>query len=435
MPNTRPRVVGSTATQQQEQIDPMQLVRELLAPAPSPTVQKLSTMDKIGTVLNSIAQGVSIGTSADPGRALQGQLQQQQQMKFQEQQAQKEREDRIAMLNRQFANQIIGGQLDEQRQVRSEDRAEKRYERQKKDSMDDFIKREGIQFDFQTKRDAKQNEYQKANAILQHTWDKEKQDKMDDRFDRQQTRLENKDLFDAKMKFFVQGIPYGMAKSIAEKETNGQELTEAEQKQISAAAKRQIAMANRAARSGGSGGGSGGMITDKMKNQYLAARMKDNFVVVAAPDGSEMTIEMTNAPKDEMGQIIGMKRVATDEDKMIKLSSEIGMMDILSGKQQIGQATAKVPEPAQLSAVWDQRVKNDLAKGLTKEQIANKLQQYLQIQGANMSEAEVEAINNAFANNKLQEKKTGKVDSILQTGSAAVQKKIDSKPGTFGRRF
>lgn len=401
--SSRPRIVPTTppfnpnaSSATQEQIDPMQLVRELLAPPPT-VAAPMSTLDRVGKILESVAGGAAVGLSADPGRALQQQIQQQQQMRFQEQQAARERDERLDMLNRQFANQIIGGQLDEQRQVRSEDRSEKRYDRQRKDAMDDYIQKQGIDFDYQIQRDAKQAKLAKEDAILKHTWDLEKQDNQEYQFWYQQNRLENKELFDQKIRLITSGIPAGMANQIANKMFYGEDLTDKEAKTITAATQRAMRVASRG--SGGGGGTSGGL-TDKQESAFLAARMKDQFVVINVPvidpatgqqalDGTgkpvfqEQTVEMANAPKDPLsGAIVGLKRIASQGDKLKILADEADGLQALKNpgvRQQL--RTGSNPQQRNIQSGEDQakishytqKVSDDLNSGKDAEYVRQQL--------------------------------------------------------------
>ncbi len=403
--SSRPRIIPeSTATQPQQQVDPMELVRQLLAPAPSPIVQELGTMDKIGSLLNAVASGVAVGTSADPGRALQGQLQQQQQMKFQADQAQKERDERLQNLNRQFGLQVLGGQIQEQQQIRSEDRAEKRSETSRKNAMDDYIKKNQIEFDFGTKRDNQRAQLEKADAILKHGWDVEKQDNQEYQFWYQQNRLENKELFDKKISLITAGIPAGKANDIANKMFQGEDLTPSEEKVITAAAQKQMKLAARAAGGGRSGSGAG--LSDKQQASYFAARMKDQFLVIDVPvldsatgqpivDPStkqpvkqEQIVEMANAPKDPVtGKIIGMKRVASQGEKMKILADEADGLQALMNpgvRQQLRTGANPVEKNVMGGGNsvkinhYKQQANQYLSQGMSSDEVAAGLQELKQ---------------------------------------------------------
>jgi hypothetical protein len=384
--NTRPRIVPdvpnyvpSAATQSQDQVDPMELVRQLLTP-PQQVVQPPSTMDRIGQIIQAIAQGGSVGLSQDPGRALQSQIQGQQQMKFQADQAQKDRDEKLALLNRQFGLQVLGNQLGEQQQIRSENRAEVRGDKTRQENMDDFIKKNKIEFNSNTARDAKQLEGHKALAILQHQWDVEKQNTTEGQFWYQQDRLENKDRFDKTMSLIVGGVPAGLANTIGSKIFTGEDLSPSEASAVSAAATRAMAAQIRAVRAGRSGSGVSSGLTDKQANQYIQARMKDDFIVINVPvtgaDGQpqidpqtnkpvtqQMVVEKSNAPKDPVtGEIQGFQRVANQGEKMIKIADEANAVEALKTPQ--GRATIKGTGNSGISSVFNNTASNPTAAGV-----------------------------------------------------------------------
>lgn len=338
--NTRPRIVQTPDTYMTppfnpEAADPRKMVESILQPAYQPAPPSTGLLENI---LNSLAQGVAIGTSQSPGDALRQTLQQKAQQKFEQEQARQQFNQRLDLMGREFGLRETANQLDERRLVGREQRQQDYREKERQSEFDLYLKKNGIEFQQQQELTRQQQDYRKAAMVLEHQWDLEKQSNADARFDRQQTRLENKDLFDKKISLITAGIPAGLANKIASKMYNGEDLTKEESSVITSAARRQLALASGGGRRSSSGSVSSGL-TAKQMFQYMNVRMKDQFVVVKNADGSEAVVEMSNAPKDSLtGEIQGFVRIANAQEKMSKLSEEVGAIESLLSPQEQAKA-------------------------------------------------------------------------------------------------
>lgn len=361
--NTRPRIVNTdtfTPAFNPNAPDPRQLIADIMQPAYQPPAPKPGILD---TIINSLAQGVAIGTSQSPGDALRQTLATKAQQQFEAEQARNDYNRRLDLMSRQFGLQETANQLEEQRRVNAEVREDRRYQSRRKDSMDDYIQKNGIDVQADEAKDKRQFEYRKAAAILEHQWDLEKQSKADARFDRQQTRLENKDLFDKKIALITAGIPAGMANKIASKMYNGEDLTKEESSVITAAARRQLRPASGTRRSSGGGSSSSGL-TAKQMFQYMNVRMKDQFVVVKDADGNDKVVEMSNAPKNSItGEIEGFVRIATGAEKRAQIGEEINEMESLLSPQEQAKANGQsLPENNPYAKYYDPKIHNGTLK-------------------------------------------------------------------------
>lgn len=396
---TRPRIVDTTPItpafnpNEPPPIDINTLIQQMMTPTPVPQAQPPGIQDRIGSILQAVAGGIGTGVSNDPGAALLNQIQQIKTQKFAKEQADAERRDAIDRMNRQFGMTLLRDQSGEQQDIRKEERAQKYNKLDREANFDLYLKKNAIEFEQDKTITKEKREWQKADAVLQHQWDLEKETKVDARFKATQERLENKDLFDKKISLISAGLPAGMANTIANKMFNGEDLNPKESAAITAAAQKAL----RVSRGTGSGGGGTGVsgLTEKQKFQYLNTRMKDQFVVISLPDGTESVVEMSNAPKDIMGEIAGFKRIANDGEKMRKLSDEIDAIDAIKGKKISGKGTAVLPVAVQMQAAWDQRIKDAINKGETPAQIFSKVDAYLK-ENPNVIPAELEAIQGAI---------------------------------------
>ena len=400
---TRPRIVETTPItpafnpNEPPPIDINTLIQQMMTPTPVPQAQAPGIQDRLGSILQAVASGIGTGVSNDPGAALLNQIQQIKTQRFAKEQADAERRDAIDRMNRQFGMTLLRDQVGEQQDIRKEERAQKYNKLDREANFDLYLKKNAIEFQQDREATKEKREWQKADAILQHQWDLEKETKVDARFKQTQERLENKDLFDKKISLITAGIPAGLANTIASKMFNGEDLNPKESAALTAAAQKAL----RISRGTGSGGGSGGTsgLTEKQKFQYLNTRMKDQFVVVGLPDGTESVVEMSNAPRDIMGEIAGFKRIANDGEKMRKLSDEIDAIDAIRGKKIAGQGTAVLPTQLNLSAKWDGIIRSMKAQGSSDTEIANEIQQLFS-KNPTMAQEEGDAINEAIVRNK-----------------------------------
>lgn len=320
-------------------LDIQALLQQALAPqAPIPAPRQ----GIVQSILEAVGNGGAIAASNNPGAVLEQQMQARQQQKFAIQQQNQQRADRLAELTRQFGLSQVQAQLGEASDIRKEQRTQAYKKEDRKSQFDDYLAKNDIEVSNQNARDDKHLEAQKAAAVLQHTWDQEKEANINDRYQQTQTRLENKDVFDKKMSLIVAGIPANIANGIGEKLYTGDPLSPEENSALTTAAKRQMAAAAKAARgSGGSGGAVG--ITPKQSAQYIASRMKDDFVKVQNPDGSISIMERSNAPKDTFGELQGVVGVPSLGEKMQFLSEEANAIETLStpgGRQSIKSINA-----------------------------------------------------------------------------------------------
>lgn len=379
--NTRPRIVPIPTDQSSVGIVPFNqnvspelaaIIARASAPPAQPTaVPKQGVLE---TLLSSLATGVGIATSQSPGDALLNNLRTQQQQKIDAANRQTEYERQLDLLNRQFGLQVQRDVLSEQSDIRKEERQQAYNDKSKKDDFDRYLQKNNIEFQQQTELNKQQNEARKAAAILDHQWDIEKQNRIDERFDSQQRRLENKEIFDKKISMILGGIPVGKANTIANKMYNKEGLTDEESNTLTAAARRQLRLA-----SGRSGGGTGSSnfngLSEKDALRYLNTRMKDQFVVVKNPDGTESTIEMSNAIKDPItGGIQGLVRIANNEDKMNALSAEMGIIGSLVKNK--GTVAAK---PQQQLQPQDTQVPNLFGTGDFYNETKQKADHYFQV--------------------------------------------------------
>lgn len=362
MPQTRPRIVptiaqtgtgtsivddilaraGSTplvpSSTGNVPLDSNALIQQLLAPPAPPNPPTI--LDKIGMVLNAVGQGVAVGTSNDPGQALQQQFNQRAAI----QQAERDRQMQREQLNKQFGFKLLENQLAEELQIKQEQRQEEREIRKTERENKEFTRRFNLELTGKKDLMNIDNNQQYNLAFIKNEWDKEKltndQAFQTEMYDRQ---VKDKRLFnqvDTALGLIRYGIDAGRATAIAKKWMNDEALTKEESSAINYA----VTKANKATRSGGSGGSSlvGGVLSEKQKLQYLNTRLKDSFVVIESPDGQgEMTVEMSNAPRDETGEIVGFKRVATLADKQKHLTDETDLLEFLSKKKTPTPTTTK----------------------------------------------------------------------------------------------
>jgi hypothetical protein len=456
--SSRPRIVPTTppfnpnaSTATQLEIDPMQLVRELLAPAVAPEPTPMTAIDRIGSILNSVAQGVSIGTSQDPGRALQGQLQQQQQMKFQADQAQKERDERIANLNRQFGLQVLGGQIQEQQDIKKEKRTQGYKAEERKASEEEEIRR------FAREKTGKEellnlsHEKSLELARFNNIWEVDKQERGQEFTERMTKLREDNDLLakqvDMTLSFWTKGMSVGTAKKISEKILTRQELSPKEEKEMS----RVIQLAERrAARAAGRGSSSGGMnfATAQKDAWRMAQEFAKNPPYILS---NGQIVDATGLQTDALGRKIP---VGVDKDgKPLTIQRQMSPSEAAQYSMQTvfpaalsafgsgGKApgTKQVVETQDAAGIrfWSSKIDEMRQQGMDDATIANKLNSTLGLPGA--TEEDQQFIMGALIQKEVGMKKAtpkqGRTDRILSTGEAQVQKKIDTKPGAFGRRF
>lgn len=463
--NTRPRVVGtpppSTATQ--PEIDPMQLVRELLSPPPAPVAPPPTIMDKIAAIINPIAQGVSIGTSADPGRALQGQLQQQQQMKFQAEQAQRDRDEKLSLLNRQFGLGIVQSQIGEQQDIRKEKRVQGYKAEERKANEEEEIRR------FAREKTGKEEMlnlgHEKALELARfnNLWEADKQQKGQE-FQEAMTKLkENNDLLakqvDLTLSFWTKGMSVGTAKAISEKILNGETLTPKEEKEMSRVIQLQEAKARRAASGGSSGGGVS--FASAQKDAWRMAQefaknppyiLSDGSVVDATglqtdirgnkvPIGAQPVLDDNGKPVlDSNGQpkvkpLTIVRQMSPSEAAQYSMQTvfpaALGAMAPAGRVAKVDSATIKEPADAVAARHIDAFVANQRSQGMSDDQIINNLLN----SSNNKTPQDLMFVEQGIVRNKLRKIKQGSVDKALGTGEGKVQNKIESKPGAFGRKF
>jgi len=370
--------------------DPMATLQALLAnggaapsaPAPQSTLQ---------TILNSVAQGIGVGISNDPGQALLQQVQQAQQQRAEQERMAQQMQFQERMQNRQAEIGLLQDQIREQSVIKSEERAEKRNIAKEDRDYKRMIETETRAAGYDDKKSARDFEEQKKLTELQIEGSRKLAEQNKEYAQQleilRNTHKKEADTLELAAALGVYGVSNpNVALEIARKRVNGESLTASESKELNkyfAGLKQErdikLAATNRSNRP--SGGGSGGSSNDL--NSIFQKQLQAQMI----RDMGEKKVELTNGDIVEVsaiplnpltGQREGIKRYIPDEENVQLAVQKYGKMIGLLGGQIRSNEVQTGPgvdlKTNQILSVFEEQLK----QGQSKDVLMNNLNELLQ---------------------------------------------------------
>lgn len=289
---------ATPAVAQAPQVDVAALLQQLLNPPPPPAPAPKTWKDKLGSVVQSLGQGVAVATSSDPGRVLNQQIGDRQQQAFALRQQADARQEKLADMNRQFGMQIMGQQIGEQADIRKEGRQQGYKAEDRKAEEDLLVKRFNMELTGKEKMENLSASNNLNLAKIQNGWQDERlkqtQGWQEHMSDLERTDKKLYEQVNTSLGLIKTGVDAGRATTIAKKWMNDQELTKDEAKAVNAAVQRQARLA--AGGGGGRSSGSGGA-----KDAWKMAQEFAKGQYVQLQDGS--IVEYSSVPKTFDGQV------------------------------------------------------------------------------------------------------------------------------------